>query len=129
LAKAVRDNRRKPNKRTDTTRQGRSPAKASSKDQKQVKAPSRWARARQAARQTRTVRNASRPAAARAERRGFGKFIRDVRMEMAKVTWPTRKDLVQSTIVVIVAVIISGVFIGVLDLIFSRLINLFPFIK
>ncbi len=73
------------------------------------------------------MRNASRPKGARSQR-GLGKFLRDVRMEMAKVTWPTRKDLIQSTLVVIVAVVISGVFIGVLDLVFSRLIDLLPFV-
>ena len=125
MAKAVRDNQRKSGKGAEPPRQGRS----SGKDQKQpAKPPSRWSRARSAAKQTRTAQNARRPAGARSER-GMGKFLRDVRMEMAKVTWPSRKDLIQSTIVVIVAVVISGVFIGVLDLVFSRLINLLPFIK
>jgi preprotein translocase subunit SecE len=125
VAKAVRDNQRKSGKGAEPPRQGRS----SGKDQKQpAKQPSRWTRARSAAKQTRTVQNAKRPAGARSER-GMRKFLRDVRMEMAKVTWPSRKDLIQSTIVVIVAVVISGVFIGVLDLVFSRLINLLPFIK
>jgi preprotein translocase subunit SecE len=125
VAKAVRDNRRKSGKGAEPLRQGRPPGK----DQKQPgKSPSRWTRARSAAKQTRTARDAKRPAGARSER-GMGKFLRDVRMEMAKVTWPTRKDLIQSTLVVIVAVVISGAFIGVLDLVFSRLINLLPFLK
>jgi preprotein translocase SecE subunit len=42
------------------------------------------------------------------EKRGLTKFLRDVRIELGKVTWPTRKDLVQSTLVVLVAVGISG---------------------
>jgi preprotein translocase subunit SecE len=124
VAKAVRDNQRKSGKGAEPPRQGRQ----SGKDQKQPgKQPSRWTRARSAAKQTRTVRDAKRPAGARSER-GMGKFLRDVRMEMAKVTWPTRKDLIQSTLVVIVAVVISGAFIGVLDLVFSRLIDLLPFV-
>ena len=40
------------------------------------------------------------------------KFLRDVRIEMGKVTWPTRKDLVQSTIVVLVAVAIAAAYHG-----------------
>jgi preprotein translocase subunit SecE len=125
VAKAARDNQRKSGKGAAPPRQVRQ----SGKDQKQPgKSPSRWARARGAAKQTRTVRDAKRPAGARAER-GMRKFLRDVRMEMAKVTWPTRKDLIQSTLVVIVAVVIAGAFIGVLDLAFSRLIDLLPFLK
>jgi preprotein translocase subunit SecE len=124
VAKAVRDNQRRSGKGAEAPRQGRS----SGKEQKQpAKSPSRWTRARSAAKQTRAARNASRPKGARSQR-GLGKFLRDVRTEMAKVTWPTRKDLVQSTLVVIVAVVISGVFIGVLDLVFSRLIDLLPFV-
>ncbi len=126
MAKAVRGNQRKSGKNVESSRQGGRPA---GKDQKPpAKQPGRWSRARSAAKQTRAVRDAKRPAGARSER-GMGKFLRDVRMEMGKVTWPTRKDLFQSTLVVIVAVVISGVFIGVLDLVFSRLINLLPFLK
>ena len=55
------------------------------------------------------------------ERKGIGKFLRDVRVEMSKVTWPTRKDLIQSTIVVMVAVLIAAVYTGALDTVFSRL--------
>ena len=35
-------------------------------------------------------------------------FFREVRVEMSKVTWPPRKELITSTGVVIVAVIIAG---------------------
>ena len=48
------------------------------------------------------------------------KFIRDVRVEMGKVTWPTRKDLAQSTLVVLVAVAIATVYVGVLDFAFEK---------
>ena len=58
------------------------------------------------------------------ERRGVVKFLRDVRVEMGKVTWPTRKDLVQSTIVVLVAVAIAAVYTGVLDSVFQQAVNL-----
>jgi len=58
-----------------------------------------------------------------AEKRGFMRFLRDVRIEMGKVTWPTRKDLVQSTIVVLVAVAIATVYTGILDFAFSKIID------
>jgi len=57
-----------------------------------------------------------------AEKKGFMKFLRDVRVEMGKVTWPTRKDLAQSTLVVLVAVAIATVYTLVLDTAFDRAI-------
>jgi len=54
------------------------------------------------------------------EKRGFMKFLRDVRVEMGKVTWPTRKDLAQSTLVVPVAVAIATLYTGVLDFVFDK---------
>jgi len=51
------------------------------------------------------------------------KFVSEVKMELAKVSWSTRRELINSTIVVIVSVAILAVFIGVCDLIWSNLIN------
>lgn len=42
-------------------------------------------------------------------------FIKDVRVESSKVSWPTRMELRDSTIVVIVAVFIVTVFVGIVD--------------
>ncbi len=42
-------------------------------------------------------------------------YIRDVRVEMNKVTWPSRNELRESTMVVIVMVILISIFIGVVD--------------
>jgi len=42
-------------------------------------------------------------------------YIKDVRVEMTKVTWPTRAELRESTLVVIVMVFLMMVFIGVVD--------------
>lgn len=61
--------------------------------------------------------------AAKGEKKGVSKFLRDVRVEMGKVTWPTRQDLVQSTIVVLVAVAIAAAFTGLCDLAFSQLVE------
>ena len=49
--------------------------------------------------------------------------MHDVRVEMGKVTWPSRQDLVQSTIVVLVAVAIAAAYVGVLDLAFSEFVD------
>lgn len=58
------------------------------------------------------------------DRRSAGKFLREVRLELTKVTWPSREELIQSTIVVLVAVVIAGVYIAFFDEIFSRLIKM-----
>ena len=57
------------------------------------------------------------------EKRGLVKFLRDVRIEMGKVTWPTRKDLMQSTLVVLVAVAIATVYCFGLDTVFAKTVD------
>ena len=52
-------------------------------------------------------------------------FLRDVQAEMKKVSWPSRKDTVASTAVVIVTVILIALFLGFIDLILSRVVGLF----
>ena len=44
-------------------------------------------------------------------------FLKDVRVESGKVSWPTRAELRDSTIVVIVAVLLVSFFVGVVDFI------------
>jgi preprotein translocase SecE subunit len=44
--------------------------------------------------------------------------------EMRKVTWPTRKDLVNYTVIVLLFILFMGTLIGVLDLGASALIDL-----
>ena len=51
------------------------------------------------------------------------KFINEVKLELKKVSWPTRRELINSTVVVIISVIILAIFIGFCDLIWSTLIN------
>jgi preprotein translocase subunit SecE len=42
-------------------------------------------------------------------------YVKDVRVEMSKVSWPTREELRESTLVVIIMVFLMMVFIGVVD--------------
>ena len=51
------------------------------------------------------------------------KFVKEVQVELKKVSWSTRSELISSTIAVIVAVAIMAVFIGLCDLIWSNGIN------
>lgn len=46
-------------------------------------------------------------------------YIREVRVEVRKVSWPTWEDLRKSTLVIIVIVVIVGAIIGLMDVLFS----------
>ena len=52
----------------------------------------------------------------------IGKFFREVRAELRKVTWPGCKELVTSTLVVLFVVAVSTAYIGVIDYAFSRVL-------
>ena len=43
-------------------------------------------------------------------------FARDARVELRRVVWPTRQETVQTTLVVLVMVLIVGVFLWLLDM-------------
>jgi preprotein translocase subunit SecE len=49
-------------------------------------------------------------------------FLAEVMVELKKSSWPTRKELVDSTLVVIVTVLILGIFVALADLVFLRII-------
>ena len=44
-------------------------------------------------------------------------FLREVKIELLKCSWPTRKELFGSSVVVIISVIILGAFVGACDLV------------
>jgi preprotein translocase subunit SecE len=50
-------------------------------------------------------------------------FLREVKIELKKVTWPSRKETLASTAVVIIIVIIISAFLGLVDLGLSNLIR------
>ena len=51
-------------------------------------------------------------------------FIKGMRSELKKVTWPSFRQVVNNTFVVIVVVVASGVFIGLVDALFKFLMGL-----
>ena len=51
-------------------------------------------------------------------------FLREVKIELKKVTWPSRKETVASTAVVIILVFIVSAFLGLVDFGLSSLIRL-----
>jgi len=52
-------------------------------------------------------------------------FLKDVKVEMKKVTWPSRDELITYTVVVIVVIFILSVYIGVIDKVFGSFLELF----
>ena len=51
-------------------------------------------------------------------------FFRDVGAELRKGEWPGRSELVESTVVVLVAVALLGVFVGFSDFVLIKLLEL-----
>lgn len=49
----------------------------------------------------------------------IAKFFRDLKAEFKKVIWPTRKQLVNNTTIVIICVLLIGACIWILDYLFT----------
>lgn len=50
-------------------------------------------------------------------------FIKEAKIELKKVNWPTRKELIDSTKVVLITSALLAAFIGGIDFFLSQLIN------
>ena len=46
----------------------------------------------------------------------ISKWFREMRAELKKVVWPTKKQVLQNTVVVLISVLVIGVFIWIFDL-------------
>ncbi|HPW18424.1 MAG TPA: preprotein translocase subunit SecE [Candidatus Aminicenantes bacterium] len=53
----------------------------------------------------------------------LGAFLKDVRAELKKVTWPSKNEVVSTTIVVIAATIFFGFYLFFMDIIFSWVLS------
>jgi preprotein translocase subunit SecE len=53
-----------------------------------------------------------------------GQFFREVKVELQKVTFPTRQETVSSTVVVLVLTFIIGAYLGFSDWALSRLVQM-----
>ncbi len=54
-----------------------------------------------------------------------GRFLGEVRDELKKVHWPTQKETYAATVVVIVVLIVMAVFLGLVDLAISHVLQAF----
>lgn len=54
----------------------------------------------------------------------YAQFLKEVKMEAKKATFPSRKDTVATTGVVIVFVLIMSMYLGVVDFLLSKIMTL-----
>ncbi len=52
-------------------------------------------------------------------------FFREVKAELSKVIWPNREQTVKLTAIVVGVSLLLGFYIGLLDMGFTKLVNLF----
>jgi len=57
-------------------------------------------------------------------RPSVGEFVRQIRQEVNKVTWPTRTETIQSTLMVVVMVAFAAAFFFLVDLGLAELVQL-----
>ncbi len=50
-------------------------------------------------------------------------FLSEVKVEVKKVTWPSRKEAMGGTMVVMVVVLIIAIFLGIIDTILSKIVE------
>ena len=53
----------------------------------------------------------------------ISKWFRERRAELKKVVWPTKKQVLQNTVVVLISVLIIGVFIWIFDAISNLIVQ------
>lgn len=56
--------------------------------------------------------------------KGFLQYLRNSRAELGRVTWPTRKEVVQATEATLLFVVITALFLFVADQTLGRLLGL-----
>jgi len=56
------------------------------------------------------------------KRTGVRQFLKEVRQELKKVLWPTRRELITYTIVVLVTVVVLTTYVFGLDVVFSKFV-------
>ncbi len=50
-------------------------------------------------------------------------FVNEVKSELKRVTWPTREELIGSTIIVCILVVVFAVILGSMDALFTVLVR------
>lgn len=53
------------------------------------------------------------------------RFLREVKSELKKVSWPSKKELIANTIVVLVSVFFAATLIWIIDGFFAQILKVF----
>lgn len=53
----------------------------------------------------------------------FIRYIREVRTELARVDWPSRRELIASTMIVVVVLLVVALYLGFWDYIFTVIVK------
>ena len=69
-------------------------------------------------------KNSKKAAASKKPKKSIVKYFKDLKSEFKKVVWPSRKTVINNTVVVLIALIISGIFVWGLDTLFATLLRL-----
>ncbi len=67
---------------------------------------------------------AKKPEAKKKKQGGVRKYFRDLKSELKKVTWPTRKQVANNTAVVLATMCITGLFLAGIDIGLGWLVTL-----
>ncbi len=52
-------------------------------------------------------------------------YLKEVRVELTKVSWPTRAEAVKLTTIILAASLAVGLYVGGLDVVFTNLLGMF----
>lgn len=50
-------------------------------------------------------------------------FLQEARTELLKVNWPNQKQIIEYTIAVLIISLVMAIFLGSLDMLFSRIVE------
>ena len=50
-------------------------------------------------------------------------FVQEVLLEFRRVTWPSRQELINSTVVVITVTVVVALFLGGVDIVLARIVE------
>jgi preprotein translocase subunit SecE len=54
---------------------------------------------------------------------GVKEYFREVYTEAKRVTWPSRKDAIKGTYVVLITVVVAAIFLGIVDVGLAKVIQ------
>ncbi len=53
----------------------------------------------------------------------LAKFFRETKAELKKVTWPSKNQLINNTLIILAFIVITGIILAVCDVVFGWLID------